>query len=398
MTRFGSQHVCLGEVCGIESALVDPREKGFRALLHVGGANIESTTGRLFNLQTAEQEELISGKYLFGERDVLYSKIRPYLRKVALPSFSGLCSADIYPLRPVESRLHREFLFYLLLSLEFTEYANRVSNRAGMPKINREQLFAFRTVLPTPTEQARIVSRIREAMQRVDEVRQLRATVELQADALSTAVFGDAERSLAARRVPLADLLLESRNGRSIKSSGETGNGAVLTLSSVRSPTANLDQRKAILLDDSTAEQFVVRRGDVFISRANTMDLVGLSAMVEHDPPARLIFPDLLIRLRPDDRRISSKYLAYALRFPETRKQIKMRAVGSSQSMVKISGERLREVTVPLPDAATQACLVARLDGLLEVTDDVQNRIRDESARDELLPSTILRKALAGGM
>ena len=126
------QKTTLGEVCQIMGTLVDPKLSEHRKLLHVGGANIVSQTGELIGLQTAEQEELISGKYLFSSEDLLYSKIRPYLRKVALPDFTGLCSADIYPIRPQTGKLRREYLFYLLLSDNFTEYANGVSSRAGI--------------------------------------------------------------------------------------------------------------------------------------------------------------------------------------------------------------------------------------------------------------------------
>ena len=84
---------------------------------------------------------------------ILYSKIRPYLMKVARPDFQGLCSADIYPLSVKTGQLDRNYLFYLLLSPAFTEYANAGSARAGMPKVNRDHLFAFRTFLPSVTKQ-----------------------------------------------------------------------------------------------------------------------------------------------------------------------------------------------------------------------------------------------------
>ena len=54
---------------------------------------------------------------------VLYSKIRPYLKKVARPDFQGLCSADIYPLKPTSNAITRDFLFHLLLTKGFTDYA-----------------------------------------------------------------------------------------------------------------------------------------------------------------------------------------------------------------------------------------------------------------------------------
>lgn len=150
----------LGEVCAITSTLVDPRVDAFLDLRHIGAGNIESQTGALVNLRTAREEGLISGKFCFDKSMVLYSKIRPYLMKVARPDFGGLCSADMYPLAPRRGEITRDFLFYLLLSKPFTDYAVKGSARAGMPKVNREHLFEFRAWLPNLEEQKRLAGNI----------------------------------------------------------------------------------------------------------------------------------------------------------------------------------------------------------------------------------------------
>lgn len=150
----------LEEVCEIFSKLIDPRKKDFLELLHIGAGNIETKTGQLIDLKTSKEEKLISGKFLFDSRMILYSKIRPYLMKVVRPEFNGLCSADIYPLLPNLKLLDRDFLFYLLLSPKFTDFAIKGSARAGMPKINREHLFAYKFYLPTLPEQKSIVVKL----------------------------------------------------------------------------------------------------------------------------------------------------------------------------------------------------------------------------------------------
>ena len=157
--------VSLGDVAKIASSLVNPREMPYRDMVHVGGANIESHTGKLIDLRTAAEEELQSGKYVFDDSMVLYSKIRPYLAKVTLPRFSGLCSADIYPLSADGSRLDIEYLLFLLQSHDFTDYAIRGSNRAGMPKVNRDHLFAYKFNLPHLADQRRVVARIKECLE-----------------------------------------------------------------------------------------------------------------------------------------------------------------------------------------------------------------------------------------
>lgn len=150
----------LSDTCAIKSSLIDPRRLEFIDLTHVGAGNIESQTGTLIDLATAREEGLISGKYLFDNSMVLYSKIRPYLMKVARPDFAGICSADIYPLSPNPGKADRDFLFHLLLTKKFTDYANQGSQRAGMPKVNREHLFEFKAWWPPIAVQSTIAARL----------------------------------------------------------------------------------------------------------------------------------------------------------------------------------------------------------------------------------------------
>jgi len=149
--------VKLGDVSKISSKLVQPEQEKFANLPHVSAENIESLTGRLLNIRSAKEDGMTSGKYLFDAGDILYSKLRPYLRKVAKPDFDGLCSADMYPIKTDESVLSMDFLKLLLTSNLFTDYANEKSARSRMPKLNREQLFDFEFSLPTLEKQNQCV-------------------------------------------------------------------------------------------------------------------------------------------------------------------------------------------------------------------------------------------------
>ena len=183
------------DVCEISSALVDPRRKEYLDLLHVGGANIATKTGELIELKTAREEGLISGKFVFDTTMVLYSKIRPYLMKVARPDFRGLCSADIYPLSVKSGQLNRDYLFHLLLSPGFTDYANAGSARAGMPKVNRDHLFAYRVSLPSVSTQKQLAAELdalHQETQKLESIyqRKLAALDELKQSLLHQAFSG----------------------------------------------------------------------------------------------------------------------------------------------------------------------------------------------------------------
>ncbi len=148
----------LAEIVEVASGQVDPKEPPYCDSPQIGSENIESNTGKLVNVKSAGEKGVISGNYVFDERHILYSKIRPALNKVAAPAFTGICSADIYPIRPVNGDLLRSYLLYLLLSKKFLEYAIRNSERGKIPKINRDALLTYEALIPSPEEQHRIAS------------------------------------------------------------------------------------------------------------------------------------------------------------------------------------------------------------------------------------------------
>lgn len=189
LAGLDGEDVCMADVCEITSRLIDPREPQFRTCLHVGGANIESKTGRLIDLKTAAEENLKSSKFFFDESVVLYNKIRPYLMKVARPDFSGVCSADMYPLTPKAGKATRDFIYYELMSRRFTDYAISGSNRAGMPKVNREHLFAYRFKLPSLAVQQQICEHLDEAVEAVHSLGHEMAAANLESTQLREAIL-----------------------------------------------------------------------------------------------------------------------------------------------------------------------------------------------------------------
>lgn len=115
---------------------------------HIGIANIEKGTGKLIDYKLVSEENLSSGKYIFDETHIIYSKIRPNLNKVALPSFSGLCSADSYPLKVIKENANRIFLAYVLRSDSFVNFILSHSTRTNIPKANKEQMKKYIGIAP----------------------------------------------------------------------------------------------------------------------------------------------------------------------------------------------------------------------------------------------------------
>jgi type I restriction enzyme, S subunit len=146
------------EICSVPNGQVDPKKQPFSDMKHIGQKNIEKNSGVLLECFTAKEEGQISGKYLFNERHILYGKINPAFAKVAFPKFSGICSADMYPIDCKEGKIIPKFLFYCLLSTAFIHYAISVSDRTGIPKINRNELDNAKFIIPDVEEQQKIIT------------------------------------------------------------------------------------------------------------------------------------------------------------------------------------------------------------------------------------------------
>ena len=184
--------VALGEVCSIKSSMVDPRSNEYGGMLHIGIERMGKDGGELDVLATALAEGLVSGKYLFGPNDVIFSKIRPNLRKVVWPGFAGLCSADAYPLTPalgVQPGLLRE----VLLHPAFSESVVMKSGRTKMPKVNRRELFECQVRMTGDLVEREQVSDILETL-RFDArsvEKEFEELVSVRASALSQCLAGD---------------------------------------------------------------------------------------------------------------------------------------------------------------------------------------------------------------
>lgn len=165
--------------CRVQSGQVDPRKPEYADMPLIAPDHIESGTGRLYEVTSAEEQGAISGKYLCPVGRVLYSKIRPALRKVALYDAECLCSADMYAIDP-GVHFNREYLFYFLLTDAFTSYAELESLRVAMPKVNREALGAFPLPIPSRKEQVQIAASCQDADQRHRQAGdQVRASIEM---------------------------------------------------------------------------------------------------------------------------------------------------------------------------------------------------------------------------
>ncbi|WP_052742124.1 restriction endonuclease subunit S [Kiloniella litopenaei] len=166
-----AQRMPLGDVINIRSSLADPKLPEYRELPHVGPEHISSGSGRISweRVVSCQEDGVTSGKYVFEEGDIIYSKIRPYLDKVAIADRKGMCSADMYALNCKKEHTLPSFVHFALGTSDFLSYAAQSSGRANIPKINRRQLLGYPIPLPSLGAQREFESKI----QKLEEFRKI---------------------------------------------------------------------------------------------------------------------------------------------------------------------------------------------------------------------------------
>ena len=178
----------------VDRPQVDPKIEPYASLPHINGEAMESGTCRLLEYRLARDDGVTSGKYHFHAGSILYSKIRPYLMKAVQIPFEGICSADVYAFESISPELEPRFFMYSLISPGFTEYANNLSGRTRMPKLNQEQLFAYSLSYPSISEQRSIVAYLDRLQAQSTRLKKLQAETASVLDALLPSVLDKAFR------------------------------------------------------------------------------------------------------------------------------------------------------------------------------------------------------------
>ena len=163
----------------------DAPQLPYIGLEHIG----EGTLGLL---GTGIAEDATSLKVRFRAGDVLFGKLRPYFRKVIRAPFDGICSTDIWVVRP-KPGVDAGFLFYLMASSLFLEPVVRASEGTKMPRAKWEYATSLELPFPPLPEQRAIAHILGTLDDKIELNRKQNETLEAMARALFKAWFVDFE-------------------------------------------------------------------------------------------------------------------------------------------------------------------------------------------------------------
>lgn len=114
---------------------------------------IEGGTGRVLDTIVVGQDA--GPRLAFKAGDTLFGKLRPYLRKFAYAYSDGLCSTEIWALRPKSGVCHPRYLFHVVQLPAFDQAATKPTG-SKMPRAEWELVSAAPLPLPSLDRQVAI--------------------------------------------------------------------------------------------------------------------------------------------------------------------------------------------------------------------------------------------------
>ena len=120
--------------------------------------HIQQITGKIIGACVSGNQKSL--KSVFYRGDILFGKLRPYLRKYALTHFSGVCSTEIWVFNSISKAITlNQFAYYLLQSDWFIAAANSTIG-TKMPRADWSQLRYLKVKIPSSVKEQTAIAEV----------------------------------------------------------------------------------------------------------------------------------------------------------------------------------------------------------------------------------------------
>ena len=363
----GWTRVALGEVVRLSRERSrDPAADGFERF--VGLEHIDPGSLRLRRWGHIADGTTFTNVFRPGQ--VLFGKRRAYQRKVAVASFSGVCSGDIYVLEPKGNQLLPGLLPFICQTDAFFEHAIGTSAGSLSPRTNWSSLAEFEFLLPPQEEQKKLVEALTAAREYIDSL-----------DEVTSALEGTLESYLASMAVELTS----DFGGRPLGEVADVKYGLTVNqkrrLSRSLRPylrVANVARGKLDLREVKSVgllpgdEQFELEHGDLVVVEGHAnVNEIGRAAIWKCEIPGAL-HQNHLIRVRSGPS-AKPEFLLSVLNSSYGKAYFRSRSKSSS-GLNTINSTVVKEFLVPVPPRAKQMSVVQTYAELSDAIDLLAER------------------------
>ena len=314
------------------------------------------------------ESEIRSSKTAFKVGDILFGKLRPYLRKGAQADFDGISSTDILVFRAAE-RCESNFLKYLIHSNEFIDYAKSTTSGVQHPRTSWPSLRKFQLSLPPLPEQkkvAYILSTVQRAIEAQERI--IQTTTELK-KTLMHKLFTEGLRNEPQKQteigpvpkswnvVPLGSktpwLLAVMRNGYTGKQTTDPQEFSVSRIETIGAGYIDPKRvRYAVNPSRSVIDKYLIRPGDILFSHINSDLHLGKTGIADSEISHFLHGMNLLL-IRTNQQVLNPGFLEHLFQWYRE-KGIFIAICSRAVNQSSINQGKMNALEIPLPPIEEQ--------------------------------------------
>lgn len=299
-----------------------------------------------WNHSIDEVTRILIGAKLFPPETIIFPKIGAAIatnkkRQLTIPS---CIDNNIMGVTPDADVLLPDYLYYLFLNKNLSDFASS----ANPPSIRKSDVENWEINIPSLSDQLKTVSILSKAQQ----ILTLRQKVFEKSQELTSAIFykffGDiSSNSMDWPLMKVSEFVDRFEGGKNILAGSEGGSPfRILKVSAVTSGEYEEDESKPSPDNYEPPQKHIVKVGDLLFSRANTLHLVGATALVRKTNGYTLL-PDKLWRFIWKIP-MEPIYVNALFQTESIRNELGRLSSGTSASMRNISQEKLFNMTLPI--------------------------------------------------
>lgn len=364
---------------------------------------VNQHTGQIDGAQIKRFGEVKKGFTYFAEGDVIFAKITPCMQNGksaiarGLTNGLGFGSTEFHVIRPNLDRILPEWVWYFVRQTWFrNEGMHHFRGAVGQQRVPVDYLGKASIPLPPVSEQRRVIDRIKECMERVEEIENLRIEATREAANIEFACFHDALMDGVQQKgwpvLTLGDVANSFRYGTSAKAHTQAKGLPVLRMGNLQGGYLDLSDLKYIELPDVEVARYKLNVGDVLINRTNSLELVGKAATFNVEE-GDWVYASYLVRVEVDCERVLPEFVTAVINSSMGRDYV-LKTARRAIGMVNLNAKEMAKFPIPVPSLDEQNKVVAQLKAARPLAEEL--RISLAEPEISFLRQSTLQKAFAG--
>jgi type I restriction enzyme S subunit len=186
----------------------------------------------------------------------------------------------------------------------------------------------------------------------------------------------------------LAELSLKIHYGYTASAKAALQEVRLLRITDIQNNSVHWESVPGCEIEKDRADQYLLADGDILIAR--TGGTIGKSFLVK-DIPVKAVFASYLIRVQ-GTRKLFDRYLKLFFESPVYWRQMDEGSRGTGQP--NVNGQTLGNMAVPLPPLTEQHRIVAKVDELMALCNELESRLATTATTRRQLLDAALYEAL----